>query len=81
MPHTVNWTAADWSYAADSLEVAVRASREDAGVSWWSELRHRQQEMGVTWSSRQSARIRYIPPAVDDDSDASISTLDDYRNL
>jgi hypothetical protein len=80
MPHTARWTPSDWHYAADGLELVVRASAEDAAVSLWTELRAREKAMATTFDARQGLRLRYVVP-VEDTGDGSITSIDDYRNL
>ena len=81
MPHTINWTPADWAYCAETVELVVRARAEDAPVSLWTEIRAREKAMCATWDARQSARIRYVAPSEDSGEDGSGAQLDDYRNL
>ncbi|HYQ36639.1 MAG TPA: hypothetical protein VER10_12330 [Mycobacterium sp.] len=80
-PHTIHWTASDWAFCLEALELAVRCSAEGAPVSAWVELRAREKAMGCTWDSRQGMRLRYVAPVEDSDEDSSVSQLDDYRNL
>jgi hypothetical protein len=80
MPHTVRWQPSDWAFALDAVELLVRCNREDSSVAAWGELRQREQVMGCTLASRMSLRLGYIESQPDTE-DASVSTLDDYRNL
>jgi len=78
MPHCAAWSESDWGYALDSLLVAARFYESET-VGAAAELRIREAQMGCTWASRQSLRLRYIVPQ--EDSDAPVTSLDDYRDL
>jgi len=78
MPHAAQWAESDWSYAVDSLHVAARFY-ETGTVGAAAELRIREAQMGCTWASRQSLRLRYVAPHKD--SYAPVTSLDDYRDL
>src|SRR5262249_50231342 len=80
MAHCAQWTESDWSYAADSLLVAARFYEREATAAA-AELRIREAQMGCTWASRQSLRLRYVAPDEDSDGAGSVASLDDYRNL
>jgi hypothetical protein len=61
--------------------ITQRSSRIDDGarVGLLTEIRYREKVMGTTWSSRQDMRIMYAQPS--SSTPASVSTLDDYRDL
>lgn len=80
MPHAKLWTAADWDYALDCLEVAAKF-HESCAVGIATELRNREKLLGTTMDSRRDLRIRYVEPAVDDGVSAEVTRMDDYRNL
>jgi hypothetical protein len=79
MPHARLWREADWEYARDALELAAAAFADGAKVSLWAELRLREKQLGTTWSARQDMRIHYTEPS--SSPPATVSKLDDYRNL
>jgi hypothetical protein len=84
MPHAVLWQASDWSFAMDSLELVARAAETAAPpVALLSEIRLREKEMGCTWDSRQTLRLRYVAslPPDKDGAAGPVSRLDDYRSL
>lgn len=80
MPHARLWGEADWQYAVDTAELAASVFQEDPKVGLLAELRFREKQMGTTWSARQDMRIRYIAP-VDECPPASVTSLEDYRDL
>jgi hypothetical protein len=79
MPHARLWREADWEYARDAIELAAAAFADGAKVSLWAELRLWEKQLGTTWSARQDMRIRYTEPS--SSPPATVSKLDDYRNL
>jgi hypothetical protein len=81
MPHARLWGAPDWQYALDSVELAAAAFDEGAKVGLLSELRFREKQMGTTWSARQDMRIKYIPHADVVAPSATVTSLDEYRDL
>ena len=81
MPRASLWQPSDWAYCVDTLELVIRSAAEDSPVSAWVELRAREKAMGCTWDARQGMRLRYAAPVEDSGDDASVSPLDEYRNL
>lgn len=79
MPHARLWREADWQYALDAIELAAAAFAEGAKVGLWAELWLREKQLSTTWSARRDMRIRYTEPS--SSRPASVSKLDDYRNL
>jgi hypothetical protein len=63
------------------LKLAASALTDGAKVGPATELRHREQVMATTWSSRQDARPCYTAPAAADGRSASVTEIDLYRNL
>jgi hypothetical protein len=55
--------------------------REGAKVGLLAELRFREKAMGTTWTARQDMRIRYIAPAENDMPPATVTSLEEYRDL
>src|SRR4030095_5189164 len=86
LPHCILWTAADWRYALDALEIAARF-HEGGATSLAAELRIREMQLGTTWGSRKDLRIRYVdrlsaPAPIPGESDPqTVSQLDAYREL
>jgi hypothetical protein len=82
MPHTRLWIATDWDFALDTAELLARAADNDAPpVALIAEIRLRHKEMGCTWDSRQTLRLRYVASLPDKDGPPAVSRLDDYRDL
>jgi hypothetical protein len=79
MPHAILWHPSDWEFARDTIEMHSRAFDDGAKIGLLTELRYREKVMGTTWSARQDLRIRYTEPS--SSPPASVSTLDDYRDL
>lgn len=80
MPHCSLWTESDWRFAVESLAVAA-AFYETGTAAAAAELRIRQAAMGCTLAGRQGLRLRYVPAGSDGGHDASITSLDEFRNL
>ena len=80
MPHCCLWGPSDWSFAFDTLEVAAQFYH-GGPLGLAGELRAREKVMGTTWDARQGMRIRYTDPGVGGDAPASVSRLEDYRDL
>jgi hypothetical protein len=78
MPHCVLWSAADWTFAVDSLHIAARAFETQSDPKWYTELRNREKVMGTTHDYRRALRIRYVEPQA---SSSKVVGLDDYRDL
>jgi hypothetical protein len=79
MPHAVLWRASDWEFALDTAELASRAYDDRVKIGLLTELRYREKVLATTWSARQDQRLRYIQP--ESSPPASVSALDDYRDL
>jgi hypothetical protein len=58
MPHAVLWTAGDWGYAVDALEVAVLGFDKGSAMMI-GEARQGERLLGTTMDSRRDLRIRY----------------------
>lgn len=78
MPHARLWTAADWIFATDTIELAAAAFGGDIKVGLAAELRLREKVMGTTWSARQDLRIRYTEPAAPRLDDTRVTQLRYY---
>lgn len=76
MPHCVLWSAAEWDYALDCIEVAAKFHEGDAKQA--TELRNREKVLGTTLDFRRSLRIRYVEPKVEL---AAVVNADDFRDL
>jgi hypothetical protein len=81
LPHARLWGEADWQYASDTAELAASAFQEGAKIGLLAELRFREKQMGTTWSARQDMRIRYVAPADAGVPPATITSLEQYRDL
>jgi hypothetical protein len=86
LPHCKLWTPGDWNFA---LTTAIVADNAYTGVaSAWSELRRRENDMGVTAEARRKLRIRYVPasankaakkPAGKAAASATVTSIDERR--
>jgi hypothetical protein len=81
MPHARLWGEPDWQYALDTAELAASAFDESAKVGLLAELRFREKVMGTTWSARQDMHIRYVEPADVAAHPATVTSLEQYRDL
>jgi hypothetical protein len=81
MPHASLWREPDWEYALDTIELAATAFQMDAKVGLLAELRFREKQMGTTWSARQDMHIRYVEAADVPAQPATVTTLEEYRDL
>lgn len=79
MPHCKLWTATDWEFAFDSIEIA--AAVYDGELRMAAELRNREKLLGTTLDFRRDLRIKYIDPVVDEGDGATVTRMDDYRDL
>lgn len=80
MPHCRLWSAAEWDFALDTIEVA--ASFHLSGhQAFATELRNREKILGTTLDFRRALRINYVAPKEQTSDDANVTKLDDYRNL
>lgn len=59
LPHCILWGPGEWQRAVTSAYVADAAHTGVAGA--WSELRRREDEMGVTAEARRKLRIKTVP--------------------
>jgi hypothetical protein len=80
MPHAAQWTESDWSFAVDTLHIAAKFYQSGSTAAA-AELRIREAQMGATWASRQSLRLRYVAPHDDSAAGGSVADLDAYRDL
>ncbi|OYN78898.1 hypothetical protein [Mycolicibacterium sphagni] len=78
MPHARLWTASEWSFALDSLELAAEYHRTGE-TRFATELRNREKVLGTTLDYRRALRIRYIKPAAVTPS--GVADMMDYRDL
>lgn len=78
MPHCILWTAADWEFAFDTLEIAANLL-ESGRVGLATELRCREQVLGTTEDYRRDLRIRYVDIKVD--SPREVTIPDDLSEL
>lgn len=79
MPHCTLWARSDWDFAIDSLELAARFHEGDARLA--TELRNREKVLGTTADFRRDLRIRYVERPPENEQPASVTSLDDYRDL
>lgn len=79
MPHCVLWTESDWHFA---LATALVADRFHYGHnSSATELGRREKVLGTTVDARRDLRIRYVDPPAAPSDGATVTRLDDYRDL
>jgi len=79
MPHCRLWTDADWMFC---LETAVVADRFFYGqTAAAAELARREKVLGTTVDARRGLRIRYVAPKPATGEGATVTRLDDYRDL
>lgn len=79
MPHCTLWGPAEWDFALDAIELAAQFHAGDEKVA--TELRNREKVLGTTHDYRRDLRIRYVEPKPDNDTPASVTKMDDYRDL
>ena len=79
MPHCKLWSETDWVFA---LETAIVADRFFYGqTSAAAELARREKVLGTTVDARRDLRIRYVAPAPDVGEGATVTRLDNFREL
>lgn len=68
MPHCVLWTESDWQYAIDTALMKARFydGEKEPNAAVLTELRRREEAMGMTYDSRLKLRIRYVPVPEDE---------------
>lgn len=68
MPHCILWNESDWQYAVDTALLKRRfyEPEKELNAALLTELRRREEAMGMTLDSRQKLRIRYVPIPVDE---------------
>lgn len=81
MPHARLWSAPDWEFALDTLELTTAAFEPGAKVGLLGEVRLREQRMGTTWSARQDMRIKCVEQGEVDAGPATVTSLRDYQDL
>ncbi|MET8648421.1 hypothetical protein [Nocardia aurea] len=79
MPHCKLWGPAEWDFALDSIELAAQFHEGNPRVA--TELRNRERVLGTTADYLRDLRIRYVDAAVELPEAASVTSMDDYRNL
>lgn len=62
MPHCALWTESDWEYLFDCLEIDAAWKENTSRVGLGTELRTREQRLGITAEDRRNLRIRYVEP-------------------
>lgn len=80
MPHAKLWSAADWEFAFDTIEL-IEQWYDKGGASLATEIRNREKLLGTTMDYRRDLRIRYKDPQESDGQVAEVTRMDDYRNL
>jgi hypothetical protein len=78
MPHCVLWTESDWLFALETAIIADRFAENPKDYA--SELRQRGKTLGLTDDDRRRMLIRYVDPQLHA-VDATVTVLDDFRNL
>jgi hypothetical protein len=90
MPHCVDWTAADWQYAFDTMLIV--AAFHGGDLKYDSAMRAREKVIGTTADYRAALRIRYYTPTAprgldDDDDDYAADdggrplSIDEYKRI
>ena len=80
MPHCKLWGPAAWEFAFDTMELAALMHEGDAKVA--AEVRARHKVLGTTMDARTGQRIRYIdPPAANSGAPATVTRIEDFRDL
>lgn len=77
MPHCALWRATDWQFALDTA--FVHAHFIAGEMSRAAELRLRERAMGTTEDARRDLRIRYVSATPEEQEDAGVTSLADYR--
>lgn len=79
MPHCRLWGEAEWDFAFDALELAAQFHEGNARVA--TELRNRERVLGTTRDYLRDLRIRYVDAEPERPEAASVTSMNDYRNL
>lgn len=79
MPHCTLWGDAEWDFALDAIELAAQFHAGNEKVA--TELRNREKVLGTTHDYRRDLRIRYVEPEPENETPASVTKMDDYRDL
>jgi len=79
MPHCRLWGPAEWDFALDALELAAQFHEGNHRVA--TELRNRERVLGTTRDFLRDLRIRYVDAEPERPESASVTSMDDYRNL
>lgn len=61
LPHTALWTEADWLFATDTAYLKDVFYAGSAKAGEMTEMRRREDLMGVSLEARRKLRIRYVP--------------------
>lgn len=62
MPHTRLWSESDWAFASDTAHLKEAFYTGTASKSELTEMRIREDNLGVTMEARRKLRIRYVKP-------------------
>jgi len=76
MPHCALWGQEDWAFAIDTAYISAEFHRGDMKAA--TELRQREKVMGTTLDARRDLRIRYAPPAPDEERPGVVA-IEEYR--
>ena len=79
MPHCRLWADSDWVFAFETALVADRFFYGNQAAA--AELARREKVLGTTVDSRRDLRIRYVDPPAAVGEGATVTRLDDYRDL
>lgn len=66
LPHAALWTAADWLFASDTAYLKDSFYRGEAGSGEMTEMRRREDLLGLSAEARRKMRVRYILPPHDE---------------
>ena len=79
MPHAKLWSAAEWDFALDTIELAaLMLEKQSSNLA--TELRNREKVLGTTVDFLRALRIRYVEPKTGG-APAGVTNIVDYRDL
>ena len=89
MPHCILWNESDWQYALDTSLMKARFydGTKAPNAAVLTELRKREEAMGMTYDARLKLRIRYVPVPEDEQKREAakvlnlVATEDDLEGL
>ena len=79
MPHCVLWADSDWTFALDTLLLAVAFHSGDLKVA--TELRQREKVLGTTADARRDLRIRYVDGDAAEVEGGKVASIAAYKAM